>query len=69
MSYVTTPSEIRELRAFTGAGLLDCRNALEKTYGFQDLAARYLTKRGTYARGLVLDRIQESLNRFREENP
>lgn len=59
MSYVTTPSEIRELRAITGAGLLDCRNALEKTYGFQDLAARYIAKRGTYHERSILIEAME----------
>ncbi|HEV2290361.1 MAG TPA: translation elongation factor Ts [Gemmatimonadales bacterium] len=41
-----TPKDVSELRARTGAGMMDCKKALEETGGDMDLAAEYLRKKG-----------------------
>ena len=41
-----TPKDISELRARTGAGMMDCKKALEESGGDMDLAAEYLRKKG-----------------------
>jgi len=46
MSYKPTPKEISELRARTGAGIGDCKAALEETGGDMEKAAESLRKRG-----------------------
>ncbi|MGB7211515.1 MAG: translation elongation factor Ts [Gemmatimonadales bacterium] len=41
-----TPKDVSELRARTGAGMMDCKKALEETGGDMDLAAENLRKKG-----------------------
>lgn len=45
MSNVST-DEIKELRSITGAGIMDCREALDETDGDVDDAVQYLRKKG-----------------------
>ena len=44
MSY--TPAQIRDLREMTGAGMLDCKNALSENNGNMDEAVDWLRKKG-----------------------
>jgi elongation factor Ts len=46
MSYRPTPKDISELRARTGAGIGDCKTALEEAAGQIDQAAELLRKKG-----------------------
>ncbi len=41
-----TAKEINELRKMTGAGMMDCRQALEESNGDQEAAVDYLRKKG-----------------------
>jgi elongation factor Ts len=41
-----TASQVAELRSITGAGLMDCKKALEETGGNVDAARDYLRKKG-----------------------
>ncbi len=41
-----TAKEINELRKMTGAGMMDCRQALEESNGDQEAAIDYLRKKG-----------------------
>lgn len=41
-----TPAMIKELRESTGAGLLDCKNALSETNGDMEGALEWLRKKG-----------------------
>lgn len=41
-----TPAMIKELRARTGSGMMDCKRALEETGGDMDKAVDYLRKKG-----------------------
>lgn len=41
-----TASQVNELRKITGAGMLDCKNALTETSGDMDAAIDYLRKKG-----------------------
>ncbi len=44
--YKATTDEIKQLRAMTGAGMLDCKNAIEKFSGDIDKAKEELRKKG-----------------------
>jgi len=44
-----SPAAVRELREKTGAGIIDCRNALAETGGDLDKAIAYLRERGLAA--------------------
>jgi elongation factor Ts len=44
--YKPTPTEVQNLRQRTGAGMMDCRNALVETAGDVNLAVENLRKRG-----------------------
>ncbi len=46
MSYKPTPKEISELRSRTGAGIGDCKAALEETAGDMEKASELLRKKG-----------------------
>jgi len=46
MNKAVTTEQIKELRAITGAGILDCRKALEQAGGDFDKAAEYLREKG-----------------------
>lgn len=46
MSYKTSPKDISELRARTGAGIGDCKVVLEETQGDMEKAAELLRKKG-----------------------
>ena len=41
-----TTQQVKELRGITGAGVLDCRNALERSGGDFDKAVEYLREKG-----------------------
>jgi len=41
-----SPKQVRELRARTGAGMMDCKKALEESGGDMDRAAEILRKKG-----------------------
>jgi elongation factor Ts len=41
-----TAKDVQELRARTGAGMMDCKKALEETAGDLDKAVEYLRKKG-----------------------
>lgn len=44
-----TTEEIKALREITGAGIMDCKRALEEVFGDQDKAQEILVKRGIAA--------------------
>ncbi len=46
MSMAITTEQIKQLRAATGAGILDCRKALEQAGGDYDKALEYLREKG-----------------------
>ena len=50
-------SEIAKLRAQTGAGMMDCKNALEESNGDFDKAIDWLRKRGTTKAAKRADKI------------
>jgi elongation factor Ts len=45
-SVTISPKDVSELRARTGAGMMDCKRALEETGGDMDKAAELLRKKG-----------------------
>lgn len=49
-------AEVKQLRERTGAGVIDCRNALQETNGDQDKAAELLRLRGMEKSGKKSDR-------------
>ena len=51
-----TTTMVKELREETGAGVLDCKNALRKTDGDFDKAVEYLRQRGLAAAAKRADR-------------
>jgi elongation factor Ts len=51
-----TTAMIKELREETGAGVLDCRNALQETDGDSDKAVEYLRQKGLAAAAKRADR-------------
>ena len=42
-----TAKMVKELREMTGAGMMDCKKALNETDGNMDAAIEYLRKNGT----------------------
>jgi elongation factor Ts len=46
---VITAQMVKDLRQATGAGVMDCRNALEKFGGDADQAAAFLREKGMEA--------------------
>ena len=42
-----TASEVNKLRQMTGAGMMDCKNALVETQGDFEAAVDYLRKKGS----------------------
>lgn len=52
-----TPSDIAKLRASTGAGMMDCKNALDEAGGDQDKAAEILRKKGIVKAAKRADKI------------
>ncbi|HRP09336.1 MAG TPA: elongation factor Ts, partial [Gemmatimonadales bacterium] len=46
MSTTISTKDIAELRARTGAGMMDCKKALEEAQGDMDLASEILRKKG-----------------------
>ena len=65
-----TPKDVAELRARTGAGMMDCKRALEEAGGDMDKAGEILRKKGiakaekragrTAAQGIVLSYIHHN---------
>ncbi len=51
-----TTATVKELRAITGAGILDCKKALEKSNGDFDKAVEHLRKKGLAAAAKRADR-------------
>jgi len=56
MATPVTPKQISELRQRTGAGMMDCKKALEETGGDMDAAVEYLRKKGIAKAEKRLDR-------------
>ena len=54
-----TAAQVNELRKATGAGLMDCKKALQETDGDQEKAVDYLRKGNISASALVLREIAE----------
>jgi len=52
-----TTSDIAKLRSSTGAGMMDCKNALEEANGDQDKAAELLRKKGIVKAAKRADKI------------
>lgn len=52
-----TSQDISKLRASTGAGIMDCKNALEEAGGDQDKAAEILRKKGIVKAAKRADKI------------
>ncbi|MFB0534445.1 MAG: translation elongation factor Ts [Anaerolineae bacterium] len=52
-----TTAMVKELREETGAGVLDCRNALQETDGDFDKAVEYLRQKGLAAAAKRADRV------------
>ncbi len=69
-SVTISPKDVAELRARTGAGMMDCKRALEEAAGDMDKAAEILRKKGiakaekragrTAAQGLVVSYIHHN---------
>lgn len=69
-SVTITPKDVAELRARTGAGMMDCKRALEEAGGDMDKAGEILRKKGiakaekragrTAAQGLVVSYIHHN---------
>ena len=54
---ITTAGKIKELRAATQAGMLDCKKALVECDGDIDKSIEYLRKKGLASAGKKMDRI------------
>ena len=52
-----TAQMVKELRGATGAGMLDCKNALSETDGDFDRAVEYLREKGLSAAAKKADRV------------
>jgi elongation factor Ts len=52
-----TAAMVKELREETGAGVLDCKNALQETDGDFDKAVQYLRQKGLAAAAKRADRV------------
>ena len=69
-SATISPKDVSELRARTGAGMMDCKRALEEAGGDMDKAAEILRKKGiakaekragrTASQGLVVSYIHHN---------
>jgi elongation factor Ts len=54
--YEATAAEVKALREATGAGIMECKNALRESGGDQDAAVRLLRERGIARLGKRADR-------------
>ena len=54
---MVTAQMVKELRAKTGAGMMDCKNALQQTNGDMDKAVDYLREKGIAKAAKKADRI------------
>jgi elongation factor Ts len=54
--YEATAAEVKELREATGAGIMECKNALRESGGDQEAAVRLLRERGIAKLGKRADR-------------
>ncbi len=52
-----TPSDIAKLRASTGAGMMDCKKALEEAEGNMEVAAEILRKKGIVKAAKRADKV------------
>ncbi len=52
-----TPAMVGQLRGMTGAGLMDCKKALDESQGNLDTAVDWLRKKGAAAAGKKADRV------------
>lgn len=52
-----TPDQIKELREMTGAGVMDCKRALEATDGDLQKAAKYLAEQGVASAAKKASRV------------
>ena len=55
-----TAKMVKELREMTGAGMMDCKKALNETDGNMDAAIEYLRKNG---RQKLTKKLEESLQK------
>ncbi|MDA8198135.1 MAG: translation elongation factor Ts [Thermaerobacter sp.] len=53
---MTTAKQVKELREMTGAGMMECKRALEETDGNAEAAIEWLRERGTLAAKKRADR-------------
>jgi elongation factor Ts len=56
VSYEASAAEVKALRDATGAGIMECKNALREANGDQDAAVRLLRERGIAKTGKRADR-------------
>ena len=54
--YEATAAEVKALREVTGAGIMECKNALRESAGDQDAAVKLLRERGIAKTGKRADR-------------
>jgi elongation factor Ts len=54
--YAATAAEVKALREATGAGIMECKNALRETEGDQEAAVKLLRERGIAKTGKRADR-------------
>ena len=54
---MVSPSLVKELREMTGAGMLDCKKALDETNGNIEEAVNWLREKGIYKSAKKADRI------------
>ena len=54
---MVTASDVKKLREMTGAGMMDCKNALDATNGDMDKAVDYLREKGIAKAGKKESRI------------
>ena len=57
-----TAAMVKELREMTGAGMMDCKKALNETDGNMDEAVEYLRKMDRLRRIRRLDALQQKVS-------
>src|SRR3546814_17926781 len=53
----SSPAQVKELREKTGAGMMDCKQALSQTEGDMEAAVDWLRKKGLAAAAQKADRV------------
>ena len=57
-----TASMVKELREMTGAGMMDCKKALNETNGDMDAAIEFLRKNGQARLRRKLEELQQRVS-------